>query len=57
MMPKCPVCLAAYLALLTGVGVSAGFAAGLKAMFMFASVATIFLLAIRLFKSHKVTKS
>lgn len=52
-MPKCPVCLAGYIALFTGVGVSAGFAAGLKALVVFVTIAAVFLFAIRLFKHHK----
>lgn len=55
-MPKCPLCLAGYLALFTGAGVSTGFAAGLRALVIFVTVAALFLFAIRLFKSHTVAK-
>lgn len=56
-IPKCPVCLAGYIALFTGVGVSAGFAAGLKALVIFVTLAAVFLFAIRLFHNYKKTKS
>ena len=55
-MPKCPVCLAGYLALLTGVGVSAGFAAGLQILAASGTLAALFLVAFRVIKSHRITK-
>lgn len=52
-MPKCPVCLAAYLALFTGLGISAGFAAGLRMFVIFVTLAAVFLFAGRLFRNYK----
>ena len=34
LMPKCPMCVAAYIALVTGVGVSVSLAAGLRVFVM-----------------------
>lgn len=55
-MPKCPACLAGYLALVTGAGVSAGFTAGLRALVIFAALAAPLVFAVRLFKHHKNAK-
>jgi hypothetical protein len=55
-IPKCPMCLAGYIALFTGVGVSAGFAAGLRALVIFVTLAAVFLFAFRLLKHHKKAK-
>lgn len=55
-MPKCPVCLAGYLALFTGVGVSAGFAAGLQSLVVCVTLGPLFFFAFRVLKSHKKAK-
>jgi hypothetical protein len=55
-MPKCPACIAGYLALFTGVGVSTGFAAGLRVFVIFVTLAALFLFAVRLLKTHKNAK-
>ena len=54
-LPKCPVCFAGYLALFTGLGVSAGFA-GLRVVLIFLTFAALFLFAVRLFRNYKFTK-
>lgn len=56
-MPKCPACLGGYLALISGVGFSAGFAAGLRAFVIFVTLAALFHFAFRLFKHHKKAES
>ena len=56
-MPKCPLCIAGYLALFTGVGVSAGFAAGLRALVISVTLAAVFLFAIRRFHNYHKAKS
>lgn len=56
-MPKCPVCLAGYLAFFTGMGVSADFAAGLWVLVIFVTVAALFLFAFSRFKPHKTAKT
>ena len=55
-MPKCPVCLAAYLALFTGLGVTATMAEGLRVLVISVTCAAAFLFAIRLLKRHKQAK-
>ena len=55
-MPKCPVCLAGYLALFTGVGISTGFAAGLRAFVISVTLTALFLIAFRILKHHKKAK-
>ena len=56
-MPKCPVCLAAYLALFTGIGVSAGFAAGLRLALIIITFAALFHFAARHFRNPKNSKT
>jgi hypothetical protein len=56
-MPKCPACIAGYLALITGVGVSTGFAAGLRVFVIFVTLAALFLFAVRRFHNYKNTRS
>jgi MYXO-CTERM domain-containing protein len=56
-MPKCPACLAGYLALITGVGVSTGFAAGLKVIVAFVTLAALFLFAVRRIHHYKKRRS
>lgn len=55
-MPKCPVCLAAWLALFTGAGVSAGFAAGLRMLVISVTLAAAFLFAARLLRTYNHPK-
>lgn len=55
-MPKCPVCLAGYLAVFTGLGVSAGFAAELRMLVIFVTLTALFLFAVRLFRNYPFTK-
>jgi hypothetical protein len=47
MMPKCPLCLAAYIALATGIGVSFSTAAHLRILLLLLAVGTITLLLAR----------
>ncbi len=56
-MPKCPVCLAAYIAIFTGLGVSTGFASGLKTLVIFVTFSALFLFSIRIIRKYKATKS
>ena len=46
-MPKCPVCLAMYVALFSGVGISVANAARLRTSLLVLSVAALFGLALR----------
>lgn len=55
-MPKCPFCLAGYLALFTGLGVSAGFASGLRVFVIFVTFSALFLFAVRIFRNYIQTK-
>ena len=56
-IPKCPVCLAGYLALFTGIGFSVGFASGLRFAIIFLFFTALFLFAVRLFRNYTKTKS
>jgi hypothetical protein len=50
LLPKCPACLAAYLVLISGVGVSVAAAAQLRVVLIFSSVAALGYLAVSVIK-------
>lgn len=49
LLPKCPACLAAYLALLTGVGISVASAANLRTFLLVLCVVTLLCLTVKKF--------
>ena len=52
MMPKCPACLAAYVAFATGIGISFPTATWLRAVLIFSCIASMGYLAIRRLKQR-----
>src|ERR1051326_774522 len=55
MMPKCPACLAAYLALATGIGISFSTATYLRLLLLFLCLGSMGYLAARRFKRRSPT--
>ena len=47
LLPKCPACLAAYLMVATGVGISVAAAASLRAFVIVVCVSTLVLVAVK----------
>jgi hypothetical protein len=60
LLPKCPLCLAAWLTAIAGVGVSATAAAHLRGLIVALSVAAVALAAARIFRRraywHYITR-
>jgi hypothetical protein len=55
LMPKCPVCLAGYVAAATGLGLSVPAAAGLRTLLIALCGASLGFLAVRLFFRRKTS--
>ena len=51
LLPKCPACVAAYVALATGIGISLPTATWLRAMLVVVCVAALIFIAVRRLKS------
>ncbi|MBC7979225.1 MAG: hypothetical protein H7Y36_01525 [Armatimonadetes bacterium] len=56
-MPKCPMCLAAYIALATGLSVSVPFAAGLRTAMVVFATGACFYFSLRIYQHLKFQKS
>ena len=58
LLPKCPACLAAYIALFTGLGISLSVAAWLRTTLLIVSFATLLFCAARLglHLIHRITR-
>lgn len=57
LIPKCPVCLAAYIALATGIGISYSTASCLRILFVVLFVCSLTLLLAKQFKRLNSSKS
>lgn len=57
LMPKCPVCFAAYIALFTGVGISIPAASGLRLFLIVACGVSLLLLALFYYRRFLASKN
>ena len=55
LIPKCPVCFAAFLMAATGVGISVAAAASLRAFLIVVCVSTLVLVAVKHIRNLRVT--
>jgi hypothetical protein len=56
LLPKCPLCLAAWLTLFTGIGVSEATAAQLRGLIVVFSIAAIALIAARMIRAYRLQR-